>query len=261
MLRTEKGKPDSTAREILAELAEHADADGRDSFPSVLHMRWATGYDERTVQRALARLEEAELIARRGVTREGCVRWDLDMAQRRPNSDWESLEEEAEKARARETEYRAKHRARLKGADVSGILRTGQTPVDNPIHVHDDRCVRDGEYRCPGFCVPVSGTQRPPNHPLTSPEPPSGGAPPPDPRRPQDPPSSDLGSASENSISIEKQQPAQSETATHDRAREGGRCDEPNCAKGYILLTYPPYFEACPQCMPNVIPFPDRRAS
>ena len=52
MPRTEKGKPDTTARHVLQALAEHASPTGTDAHPSVLRIQYRTGYDRTTVQRA-----------------------------------------------------------------------------------------------------------------------------------------------------------------------------------------------------------------
>ena len=64
MLRTEKGKPDTTARHVLQALAEHASPTGTDAHPSVLRIQYRTGFDRVTVQRALRRLEKGGLIER-----------------------------------------------------------------------------------------------------------------------------------------------------------------------------------------------------
>lgn len=124
MLRTARGKPDESARFVLVDLAEHADADGVGTYPSLDHIEAATGYDERTIQRALRRLERAGLIARDGTTRAGTVRWKLALEKTRPKSDLAEIEA----ARAAKREANAarvrRHRARVSRSDVD--------PVDNP---------------------------------------------------------------------------------------------------------------------------------
>ncbi|SFO60394.1 Helix-turn-helix domain-containing protein [Amycolatopsis rubida] len=189
MPMTEKGKTDSTARLVLVELAEHAAVDGRNSFPSVLHIRYATGLDERTIQRALRRLEEGGLIQRDGVARNGCTRWKLHMSVTRPDTDWVFLEGEAEEAKRRQTAARAVRRSRSAVAAVSGTQSAGHDPLsgtENPGHeglsgtqnagqptdVRDAECVvRDAESRRPALCVPASGTQNPGVRHGTPPEP------------------------------------------------------------------------------------------
>ncbi|MBB5118708.1 helix-turn-helix domain-containing protein [Streptomyces eurocidicus] len=83
MLRTDKGKPDTTARHVLQALAEHAHKDGSNAHPSLLRIQYRTGYDRRTVQRAQRRLEDAGLISANGAVR-GCTRWKLHLEKRRP---------------------------------------------------------------------------------------------------------------------------------------------------------------------------------
>ncbi|MCC9686931.1 helix-turn-helix domain-containing protein [Streptomyces sp. MNU103] len=118
MLRTDKGKPDTTARNVLQVLAEHADKHGHNARPSVMRIRYRTGYERRTVQRALRRLEEAGLIKATG--RHGDVTvYALALHAKRPESDWtELLEEEArDKEAAKERQRRA--RARRAAAAVT----------------------------------------------------------------------------------------------------------------------------------------------
>src|SRR5690349_4023008 len=103
MLRTDKGRPDSTARHVLQVLAEHARSDGSNSHPSVLRIQYRTGYDERTVQRALRRLEAGGLIKQQG-TVQGRKRWRLQLHLQRPEFDWAELEAEAEEAKKQAAE-------------------------------------------------------------------------------------------------------------------------------------------------------------
>ncbi|MGR7002778.1 helix-turn-helix domain-containing protein [Yinghuangia aomiensis] len=111
MLRTEKGKPDTTARHVLQVLAEHAHKDGTGARPSVLRIQYRSGYDERTVQRALRRLEDGELIEADGIAANGCVSYKLHLLTRRPESDWAELEEQKERERAAAAERKRKSRA------------------------------------------------------------------------------------------------------------------------------------------------------
>lgn len=119
MLRTDKGKPDTTARHVLQVLAEHARPDGSNAHPSVLRLQYRTGYDRSTVQRALRRLEVGGLIAKDGMT-EGRTRYRLAMHLRRPETDWTDLEREEDEFRAAAAER--KRRSRQKGV-------THATPV------------------------------------------------------------------------------------------------------------------------------------
>jgi len=119
MLLTEKGKPDTTSRHVLQALAEHAHKDGSNARPSVLRIQYRTGFDRRTVQRALRRLEDAKLITAEGVVY-GCTKWRLSLQMVRPESDWTLLELEEEKLR--EAAAERKRRSRAKGV-------TDATPV------------------------------------------------------------------------------------------------------------------------------------
>lgn len=119
MLRTDKGKPDTTARHVLQVLAEHAWPDGTSSHPSVMRIQYRTGYDRSTVQRALRRLELGKLIEKDGTT-EGRTRYKLAMHLRRPEADWEDLERE-------ENEFRAAAAARKRRSREKSV--THSTPV------------------------------------------------------------------------------------------------------------------------------------
>lgn len=120
MLRTDKGRPDSTARHVLQVLAEHARSDGSNSHPSVLRIQYRTGYDERTVQRALRRLEAGGLIKQQGSV-QGRKKWRLQMHLVRPEFDWAELEAEAEEGRkqAAERQRRARQKRVTHSADVT----------------------------------------------------------------------------------------------------------------------------------------------
>ncbi|MCF2531722.1 helix-turn-helix domain-containing protein [Yinghuangia soli] len=110
MLRTEAGKPDHTARHVLQVLAEFAQKDGSEARPSTVTIRYRTGLDRSTVQRALRRLEEARLIAAVGIVN-GCTNYTLALSQVRPASDWDELVEEEERRRAAAAERKRKSRA------------------------------------------------------------------------------------------------------------------------------------------------------
>lgn len=208
MLLTGKGNPDTTARQVLAVLAEHADEHGGNAHPSVLRIRYKTGFDERTIQRALLRMERAEIIRRNGFVH-GCVRWRLAMALRRPDTDWTDLEAAADAIRQTESERRAARRNRAKPTDASGTENPGAQPPDGPPSgtqsagriepdVSGANPVRDSASGRPGFSVPASGTQSTDVRDATPPEPPMnhqgttkrtthGGTLPPNPLRPQAP--------------------------------------------------------------------------
>ncbi|MEU6535560.1 helix-turn-helix domain-containing protein [Streptomyces sp. NPDC047000] len=126
MLRTDKGRPDSTARHVLQVLAEHARPDGSNSHPSVLRIQYRTGYDERTVQRALRRLETGGLIKQQGAV-QGRKKWRLQMQLQRPESDWAELEAEAEDAKMQAAERQRRARAKRVTQSESVTVTHGES--------------------------------------------------------------------------------------------------------------------------------------
>ncbi|WP_327335916.1 helix-turn-helix domain-containing protein [Streptomyces sp. NBC_01324] len=162
MPRTEKGKPDTTARHVLQVLGEHAKSDGSNAHPSVLRIQYRTGYDRTTVQRALRRLETAKLIAKDGV-REGRTRWQLAMHMVRPDSDWTDLEREEDDFRAAAAER--KRRSRSKGvthAESVTVTDSKGVTVTHAESVTAD--VTDGTPSRHALKVRSSRTERRPNH-------------------------------------------------------------------------------------------------
>jgi hypothetical protein len=162
MLRTDKGKPDTTARHVLQVLAEHARPDGTNSHPSVLRVQYRTGYDRTTVQRAFRRLENGGLITRAGSV-DGRTKWTLSVSLRRPESDWSDLEREEDEFRAAAAER--KRRSRSKGVTNSESV----TVTDgNGVTVTDAESVTtDVTNSTPSrhaLKVRPSRTQRRPNH-------------------------------------------------------------------------------------------------
>ena len=162
MLRTEKGKPDTTARHVLQVLGEHARPDGTNAHPSILRMQFRTGYDRTTVQRALRRLEKAGLIRRNGSV-DGRTRWQLAMDLIRPKTDWSDLEREEDDFRAAATER--KRRSRSKGVTHSTPVTVtdskGVTVTDAESVTAD---VTDSTPSRHALKVRPSRTQRRPNH-------------------------------------------------------------------------------------------------
>lgn len=111
MLRTDKGKPDTTARHLLAALAEHAHPNGREAYPAVPLLQWKTGYSRRTVQEALGRLEGAGLIKATGMKR-GSTVYALALHLTRPASDKAEISAATEQRRAATAERVRRHRAK-----------------------------------------------------------------------------------------------------------------------------------------------------
>jgi len=138
MLRTDKGKPDTTARHVLQALAEHAHPDGSNAHPSVLRIQYRTGYDRATVQRALRRLEKGDLIKRDGAVG-GRTSWRLAMELQRPASDWKQVESEEEGERAAAAERKRRSRSRVTHAksvtvtDAEGVTVTHAESVTPPV--------------------------------------------------------------------------------------------------------------------------------
>jgi hypothetical protein len=141
MLLTEKGKPDTTARHVLQALAEHAHKDGGGARPSVLRLQYRTGFDRRTVQRALRRLEDGKLITPGGIVR-GCTEYRLSLDLIRPESDWTVLEAAEEELREATAARVRKHRAnRVTHSD--SVTDTHSDDVTGPDVTHSPS-VRNG---------------------------------------------------------------------------------------------------------------------
>lgn len=112
MLLTSKGKPDSTSRHVLQVLAEHAHPDGTSAHPSIRRLRYRTGYDRSTIQRALRRLQDGRLITPTGVTEYGVTIYRLALRLKRPDSDMKALEAEDEAFREAAAERQRRSRAK-----------------------------------------------------------------------------------------------------------------------------------------------------
>jgi hypothetical protein len=136
MLRTPSGKPDSTSRHVLQALAEHASKTGTNAHPSVTRLQYRTGYDRRTVQRALRRLEDAKLIVRDGMVQDR-IKYKLSMHLLRDASDWVELERE--EAASREAAAERKRRSRAKRVTHSNdVTVTDAESVTNPDVTHSE---------------------------------------------------------------------------------------------------------------------------
>jgi DNA-binding transcriptional ArsR family regulator len=128
MLRTGKGKPDTTARHVLQALAEHAHPDGSNAHPSLLRIQYRTGYDRRTVQRALRRLEDAKLISRDGLVQDR-TKWKLAMNLVRPPSDWEEIQRAEEAEREATAERVRRHRQAKRVTHSASVTETQSESV------------------------------------------------------------------------------------------------------------------------------------
>lgn len=130
MLLTEKGKPDTTARHVLAVLAECAQADGSEARPSLMTLQYRTGYDRRTIQRALRRLEDGRMIRAEG-SKYGCTVYRLPLELLRPETDLKELEVEEERRQEADAERQRRSRARR-------VTHSGDVTVTDAECVTDD---------------------------------------------------------------------------------------------------------------------------
>lgn len=201
---TDTGRPDTTARAVLVVLAEHADAQGLNAYPSPDRISLATGHDERTCRRALTRLSAAQLIHADGVSRVGTARWKLAMEQQRPESDIEAAEARR-RAESAARQARRKRRTSALGAELdrardpmSGTEGTGhvssESGTQDPGHIEPDEFVRDAASQCPVRTVPDVRYAAPPEPPIEPPGTTSTGehAAPQTPLRPEAPTTSGL---------------------------------------------------------------------
>lgn len=178
MLRTDKGKPDTTSRHVLAALAEHASPDGTDAYPSVPLLQYKTGYSRRAIQEALCRLEAGGLVFAKG-KRLGCTNWSLAVWLKRPESDRAELDAETEQRREATAERVRRHRAKAvtpsDGVTVTrsdGVTGGDVTPSDGVSNAVEQRYVTPSAAPKPSFEPPrtsLSSDAPPPD----APEPPA----------------------------------------------------------------------------------------
>jgi hypothetical protein len=161
MLLTDKGKPDTTARHVLAAQAEFANADGTESRPSLLTLQYRTGYDRRTIQRALRRLEVAKQIKQTGVVN-GCPEYKLALRLKRPASDLEVLKKEEEQRQEQDAERQRRHRAKrvthsddVTVTDAECVTEPDVTDADAVTSRTQNPDVTDGTPPDPSFDPPV----------------------------------------------------------------------------------------------------------
>ncbi len=147
MLLTEKGKPDTTARHVLAALAEHAHPDGSEARPAIVTLQHRTGYDRRTIQRALRRLEDAGQIRAEG-TKYDCTNYRLAMHLKRPASDMKELKADEMRRKEASAERQRRSRARrvthandVTVTDAECVTGPDITDADDVCHVVEVRDV------------------------------------------------------------------------------------------------------------------------
>lgn len=157
MLRTPAGKPDVAARFVLVAHAERADKKGRGSYPGPAALIEATGYDERTIDRAERRLRDAGLLIHKGTSHLGTTRWDLDLTKRRDDDQQAAAEARVARRKAQDAARQRSRRERLKAAgeaaEMTNPIEGGQyeptnvtdaesvtDPADDAQAIDDDAC-------------------------------------------------------------------------------------------------------------------------
>lgn len=199
MLLTAAGRPDTASRAVLIARAERADEYGRNTYAGPADLMKSIGYDERTIQRADRRLEEAGLLIRDGFSHVGTVRWRLAMD--RKLSDDEKATPDPRIDHRREADKIRQQRARDRRKATVSI--ESDVSTKNPV---TDSASVTSRISNPDVTDSVSGrhgrsapqtTNEPPREPpgLTTP----GGTLPPDPLRPPSP--SAPGTDEQNSLS------------------------------------------------------------
>ncbi|MFE7869746.1 hypothetical protein ACFUYE_05275 [Micromonospora humida] len=286
MLYTDAGRPDTTARAILVAHCERVDKHGKGSYPGPAALIDATGYDERTIDRAERRLQAAGLLVSRGISHLGTAKWDVDMTKRRTDSAQGQSEARVARRRAQDAARQRSRRERMKaaqetdssaahidvdapsGVDVDTIVTDAESVTPDPadptsIHDHpsvgggvtdaDDvtsRTLRpdvtDSASGCHGRSAPQTTHEPPMNHPGTIP----GGTLPPDPLRTPTPPAP--GTEPNSSPNHHAHLQPRPETATHDRTRAEIAVPRPTgCAKHGSAMkagNRPDGKPACPLC-------------
>lgn len=223
MLLTDKGKNDASARAVLCSLAEHANEYGANSHPSVLRIQFETGYDERTVQRALDRLVLAKLIEQTGVTFSGTIVWKLDMSRVRPVDEWELMKARAEEKKASEAARVKAYRDR-KASPESASGDESRTDTES---VRTDSLTVRTDFKS----VRTDGT---PPEPLRNHQENHQGEPPTGERPPRTPPNRGASGATDRqpgSSQSDQDQPLQEHRNSRPRARETPR-NAPKCEHG-----------------------------
>ncbi len=170
MLLTEKGRPDTTARHVLAALAEHAHPDGSEARPAIVTLQHRTGYDRRTVQRALRRLETAGLIRDEG-TKYDCTIYRLAMHLMRPASDLEELKADEMRQKEASAERQRRSRARrvthsddVTVTDADCVTEPDVTDADDVSHVVEMRDVTHSASARHALSAALT-IKEPPSHP------------------------------------------------------------------------------------------------
>lgn len=235
MLLTDKGKNDASARAVLCSLAEHATEHGTNSHPSVLRIQFETGYDERTVQRALDRLVSAKLVEQTGVTFSGTIIWKLDMSRVRPVDEWELMKARAEEKKASEAARVKAYRDRKTSASDEG---EDESRTDTESVRTDSLTVRT-DFKS----VRTDGT---PPEPLRNHQENHQGEPPTGERPPRTPPHRDASGATDrqpDSSQSDQDQPLQGDRNQRPRTRDAPRTSS-KCEHGleHNLL------RTCPLC-------------
>ena len=124
-----------TPRHVLLCLANYAGEDGVGAFPSVSRLARDTGMDERTVQRNLAKLEEAGLIVR-GNPALAAAR--IDRGDRRPNVWNLAMEADAERG-GTESPRRVNGVAAVQNGVALVRERGGTAPPDPSINHQEEQ--------------------------------------------------------------------------------------------------------------------------
>jgi len=207
LVMVKSGKPDTTARAVLGVLAEHADEYGGNAFCGPPRIRFATGYDERTIRRALERLEDGGLIAKDGVTHLGANRWKLALSVHRPDSDWTEIVAEGEAAKRAEAARVKAYRDRQ-----SSVHREESTDAES-VRTDAESVRTDFKSVCTD-AVPPEPPEPPTNHQGTT----SGGTLPPSPLRPEAP--SGLRTDEANSLPADQDPPLDAVSNYRPHARE-----------------------------------------
>lgn len=236
MLLLPSGKPDATARFVLVARAERADAKGRNTYAGPADLIRATGLDERTIERAERRLEQAGLLIRAGFSHLGTVLWHLNMSLKDAGENLALTE--ARIARRRQADALRQQRARdrrkaaaeaareapesasaIEGYVSTKIRVTDSASVSHGVEIRD---VTDSASERHGFNAPQTTSRTTQiNHPGTTP----GGAPPPDPRRRPPPSASATDERKSLTDPLTPAQDQQGESLPHASAR--GRPPEP----------------------------------
>lgn len=147
---------------VALALAEQADSEGRNIFPSVDLVAVETRLSRRSVQYQIRDLQELGflILMEKGGGRKNPNRWAIDVA-------W--LERQPDRVKVMRAEKEAKNQSSEKGAPpalIQPVDNVGLPAVDKPPQIVHKRCTKRAPAGAPNPPTPVPFSKPPPLHEL-----------------------------------------------------------------------------------------------